>query len=271
VARVRCRNRNSGRRMPDSPETTRPGPEARQKTIDALCESFARDEMEVDELETRLEMVHRATSGEQLQLIVADLAPAPPPAKRVSGASATGASATGNSAGASAAAVSRATTSPSSISPDLAPRPTLPDDRIRDHSVIVGIMGGGERSGSWIPARNNWAVGVMGGCELDFRDAQLGSGVTEVRVLAIMGGVEILAPPDVHVECSGIGIMGGFGVSTHYHPPADPDAPVLRVTGVAIMGGAGVTVRYPGETAREARYRLKAEKKARKLLAREGQ
>jgi hypothetical protein len=150
-------------------------------------------------------------------------------------------------------------------------RPTLPDDRIRDHSVIVGIMGGGERSGSWIPARNNWAVGVMGGCELDFRDAQLGSGVTEVRVLAMMGGVEILAPPDVHVECSGIGIMGGFGVSTHYRPPAHPDAPILRVTGVAIMGGAGVTVRYPGETARDARVRLKAEQKARKLLARGGQ
>ncbi len=251
--------------MPDSKETTQPAPEARQNTIDALCESFARDEMEVSELETRLEMVHRATSAEQLQLIVADLAPAPP--KRALGASAPGAS----QAGASAAAVSRVTTPPTSISPDLARRPTLPDDRIRDHSVIVGIMGGAERSGSWIPARNNWAVGVMGGCELDFRDAQLGSGVTEVRVLAMMGGVEILAPPDVHVECSGMGIMGGFGVSTHYRPPADPDAPVLRVTGLAIMGGAGVTVRYPGETARDARVRLKAEQKARKLLARGGQ
>ncbi len=243
--------------MPDSKETTQPAPEARQNTIDALCESFARDEMEVGELETRLEMVHRATSAEQLQLIVADLAPAPVPPKRAPGAT--------------AAAVSRVPTPPTSISPDLAMRPTLPDDRIRDHSVVVGIMGAGERSGSWIPARNNWAMGVMGGCELDFRDAQLGSGVTEVRVLAIMGGVEILAPPDVHVECSGIGIMGGFGVSTHYRPPAHPDAPILRVTGVAIMGGAGVTVRYPGETARDARVRLKAEQKARKLLAKGGQ
>ncbi len=266
MARVRCRNRNSGRRMPDSKETIQPAPEARQNTIDALCESFARDEMEVGELETRLEMVHRATSAEQLQLIVADLAPALVPPKRA-GASQAGAS----EEGASAAAVSRVTPPPTSLSPDLPQRPTLPDGRIRDHSVIVGIMGGGERSGSWIPARNNWAVGVMGGCELDFRDAQLGSGVTEVRVLAIMGGVEILAPPDVHVECSGIGIMGGFGISTHYRPPAHPDAPILRVTGVAIMGGAGVTVRYPGETARDARVRLKAEQKARKLLARGGQ
>ena len=36
-------------------ETTRPAPETRQKIIDALCESFARDEMEIGELEKRLE------------------------------------------------------------------------------------------------------------------------------------------------------------------------------------------------------------------------
>jgi hypothetical protein len=247
--------------MPELSETTRPAPEARQETIDALCESFARDELEMGELETRLEMVHRAQTGEQLSVILADLTPAPVPAKH---------EAQREVAASRKVAASRATIHPSSPALDLAPCPTLPDDRIPDHSVIIGIMGGGERSGSWIPARNNWAVGVMGGCQVDFRDAQLGSGATEVRVLAVMGGVEILAPPDIHVEYSGIGIMGGFGVDTHYRPPAHPDAPILRVTGLAIMGGVRVTVRYPGETARDAKYRLKAEHKARKLLERGG-
>ena len=253
--------------MPELSETTRPAPEARQETIDALCESFARDELEMGELETRLEMVHRAQTGEQLSVILADLTPAPVPAKHEAKREV---AASRKVAASREVAASRATIHPSSPAPDLAPRPTLPDDRIPDHSVIVGIMGGGERSGSWIPARNNWAVGVMGGCQVDFRDAQLGSGATEVRVLAVMGGVEILAPPDIHVEYSGIGIMGGFGVDTHYRPPAHPDAPILRVTGLAIMGGVRVTVRYPGETARDAKYRLKAEHKARKLLERGG-
>ncbi len=237
----------------DSTETTGLAPDARQKTIDALCDSFARDELEIGELETRLEMAHRAQTAEQLSLILADLPPPPVP---------------GSVPAKREAAAGTAMGGPASPSSDLAPRPTLPDDRISDHSVIVGIMGGGARSGSWIPAKNNWAMGLMGGCELDFRDAQLGSGVTEVRVLAVMGGVEILASPDVHVECSGIGIMGGFGVSSHYRPPTHPDAPILKVTGLAIMGGAGVTVRYPGETARDARLRLKSERKARKLLER---
>ena len=228
-------------------ETTRPAPETRQKIIDALCESFARDEMEIGELEKRLELVHQAETADQLGLILADL-PIPPVAVKLEGAA-------------------------SSPSSDLAPRSTLPDDRIPDHSVIVGIMGGGARSGTWIPAENNWALGVMGRCKLDFREAQLGAGVTEVRVLALMGGVEIIAPPDVQVESSGVGIIGRFGISNRYRPPTYPDAPVLRVTGLAFMGGASVTVRRPGETERDARHRWhssKAEQKARKPLEKGG-
>ncbi len=156
---------------------------------------------------------------------------------------------------------------PVSVKHDLAVRTTLPADQISETSVIVGIMGGGSRSGSWIPAKNNWAVGVMGGCDLDFREAQLGPGVTEIRAFAVMGGVSVVVPPDVRVECSGIGIMGGFDHEPTVISTADPHAPVIRVTGVAIMGGVEVTVRHPGETARDARVRLKAERKAQRRIA----
>ena len=92
-------------------------------------------------------------------------------------------------------------------------------------------------------------------------------GVTEVRGFAIMGGVSVLVPPDVRVECSGIGIMGGFDHKPTVISTTDPEAPVIRVTGVAIMGGVEVTVRYPGETARDAQMRLKAERKAQRRIA----
>ena len=98
--------------------------------------------------------------------------------------------------------------------------------------MIVGIMGGGQRSGAWTPAKCNWAVGVMGGCGLDFREVQLGLGVTEIRALAIMGGVQVVVPPDV-----------------------------------AIMGGVEVAVRCPGETPLDAQVRLKAERKAQRRIA----
>ena len=112
----------------------------------------------------------------------------------------------------------------------------------------------------------NWAVSVLGGCKLDLREAQLGPGVTEVRVLGILGGIDVLVPPDVRVECSGIGILGGFGHHGAADSTQDPDAPVIRVSGLAILGGVSVKVRHPGESARDARIRRRAERKAKKLL-----
>ena len=77
----------------------------------------------------------------------------------------------------------------------------------------------------------------------------------------------MLVPLDVRVECSGIGIMGGFDHKTTVTSTTDPKAPIIRVNGVAIMGAVEVTVRYPGETARDARLRLKAERKALRQIA----
>ena len=209
-----------------------PGQEVRQKTIDVLCESFARDEMDVEEFEQRLELVDRADSMVQLRAILADLPSATLPVTSVA----------------------------------LAPRPTPPPESIPGHSVVVGVLGGGGRAGAWVAARNNWAVSVLGACKVDLREAQLGPGVTEVRVLGILGGVDVLVPPDVRVECSGIGILGGFGHDGALASNQDPDAPVIRVSGLAILGGVGVNVRHPGESARDARLRSKADRKAKKLI-----
>ena len=60
--------------------------------------------------------------------------------------------------------------------------------------------------------------------------------------------------------------MGGFGHEGALASTRDADAPVIRVTGLAILGGVGVKVRLPGESARDARLRRKAERKAKKLL-----
>ena len=212
--------------------------DARQTAIDVLSEAFAQDQIDVEEFEQRVELVGLAKTMEHLRTIVADLPPPPATA---------------------------ATTAPGGR--EVVLRPTLPPDQVPGDSVIVGIMGGGSRKGAWIPARTNWAVGVMGGCDLDFREAQLGPGVTEIRAFALMGGVSVVVPPDVRVECSGIGIMGGFDHKTTVTSTTDPGAPVIKVTGLAIMGGVEVTVRHTGETARDARLRLRAEKKAQKRLA----
>src|SRR5690606_8880902 len=98
--------------------------------------------------------------------------------------------------------------------------------------------------GVWNPPANLYVVAVMGGSLLDFRDAQLGPGVTNVIVVAIMGGVEIVVPPGLRVESNGIGIMGGFEHAGHHQVETPSgDGPVLRISGVAIMGGVEIKER----------------------------
>ena len=131
---------------------------------------------------------------------------------------------------------------------------------------MVAALGGVERKGRWIPARQNYSISVMGGMTLDFREALLPPGETDVWIFAVMGGAEIIVPPGLNVESDGVAIMGGWEHMEDSVVSSDPDAPVLRIRGVAIMGGVEVTIRYPGETGREAKKRLRFERKRRKQL-----
>jgi hypothetical protein len=129
-------------------------------------------------------------------------------------------------------------------------------------------MGGAERRGSWTPPRQLNVIAVMGGVELDFREARFAPGVTEVTCFAMMGGIEITVPPGVHVETSGMGLMGGFAHSGSADAPADPNAPVLRIGGVAIMGGVELNVRFPGENRGDARRRERLQRAERRAIRR---
>ena len=66
-------------------------------------------------------------------------------------------------------------------------------------------------------------------------------GVTEVVVTAILGGVEIIAPPGADVESDGFALMGEFTHLAHRSP--HPRSPVLRVRGFSLMGGVKVKIK----------------------------
>ncbi len=212
--------------------------QSRQVTIEALCEHFANDAMEVEEFERRVEAVHRATTSEQLKELLRDL----PGGNLPTAASRAPAPAPPRSHGVTDAA------------------------HVKESQVVLAILGGSSRKGSWTPARTNYAVAVMGGTELDFREAQMPPGVTSVQVFAMWGGVEIIVPPGMRVESHGIGLMGGFDHAQDGGADVDPDSPVLRITGLAVMGGVDITARYPGESAREAKRRRRLEAKERRRL-----
>jgi len=106
---------------------------------------------------------------------------------------------------------------------------------------VVAILGGSARKGQWEPPAYLRVLAVMGGVELDFREAELYEGETVVDILAIMGGVNIIVPPDIDVETSGLGLMGGF--ASFSNRAEETGAPLLRIKGTAIMGGVEVKLK----------------------------
>lgn len=221
--------------------------DTRQRTIDALCEHFASDSISLDEFEVRVDAAHRAETLADLRKLLSDL---PSPNTAVS------ATAPGSD--------------PSPVPVQAIGREVARQELVRDNQFVVGIFGGPSRKGGWIPARHVWSMALMGGVELDFREALLGPGVTEVSVLAVWGGVEIIVPPDLQVEFNGMGFMGAFDCSEEVGRVFNPDAPILKINGLAVMGGAEVTVRHSGESAREAKLRKKLAKKERRRRLRGG-
>jgi hypothetical protein len=110
----------------------------------------------------------------------------------------------------------------------------------------IAIMGGLERRGDWVVPQRMTVVAIMGGANLDMRQAKFAAREVVVTVNAIMGGAEIIVPPHVHVVMEGVGIMGGYaGPSGKVAEELDENSPTLRVKGVAIWGGVSVSRRRP--------------------------
>lgn len=106
---------------------------------------------------------------------------------------------------------------------------------------LVAVMGADEARGRWRPAPHTTAIAVMGGVDVDLRDAEVDPDGFTLSTVAVMGGVDVIVPDGMAVEVGGFAIMGAREVSAVQ--PADPDAPVIRIQAYALMGG--VEIRNP--------------------------
>lgn len=104
--------------------------------------------------------------------------------------------------------------------------------------VAIAVMSGSQRSGQWVVPATFGAFALMGGVELDLRQARFSEREVTIQAYAVMGGVSIVVGEDIEVDVSGIGFMGGF--DDRATGPGVPGAPRLRVTGFALMGGVEV-------------------------------
>ena len=114
----------------------------------------------------------------------------------------------------------------------------VPDAPRRQRRWVVAIMGGEQRKGRWQPARRTNAIAVMGGVDIDLREAQLADGA-EILAVPIMGAVTVVVPEGVSVEMSGFALMGGNSGPDDALPPV-ANAPLVRVRAFSLMGGVDV-------------------------------
>ncbi len=112
--------------------------------------------------------------------------------------------------------------------------------------LTFAMMSGTDRKGRWTPSRRHVAVAWMGGAHLDFREAVLQPGVTDVFCYTMWGGIEIAVPPGLDVEVSGAAIMGGLSRVAQESGSTDPRRPRLHIHAFALMGGIEVRSIAPG-------------------------
>ena len=204
----------------------------RERAVEVLMEHFSNDVMDLEEFEGLLDAVNGCSTASELRELLRKL----PPLESSNPAT--------------------------YMIPAQGGEPVVVDaDRVRDHGFLISVLGGTDRAGRWIPARKTFAVGVLGGISLDFREALLGPGMTDLNVLAVLGGVEIIVPPGMDVEVDGMALCSGFEDQTDAPLRRDPDVPTLRVRGLALLGGVGVEVRLPGETPKQAKRRRRLERR----------
>ncbi len=220
---------------------------AREETITLLSECFARDVLTVEDFERRAELVHGARTMLELGAAIEGIRTGGLPSR---------------TGGAAPGALPRA-------APGVAAPVRASAASVGDYDRAIAVFSETKRAGAWTPARRNTVVAAMGSAVIDLREARLGSGQTVVTAFALMGGVEVIVPPGVHVECAGSAIFGAFEQRKEYATAlVAPDAPVVRVSGFAIFGGVEIERREIGESSRDAKRRRRREKKEMKRLRR---
>jgi class 3 adenylate cyclase len=185
----------------------------RDRTVNMLREHVVEGRLTLDEFSERAGSALQAKTRGELDAVTADL-PTPPE--------------------------QRDRLAPSMTAPALSPR--------KSGRWHVAILSGHSTKGRWRIGGKTKAIAVMGGCELDLRQAEIEGPEVEISAVAFWGGIDIIVPEGFDVELRGFSLMGGRSLKIK-DVPVVPGSPRIVVRGFAIMAGIEVKSR-PNRTAR---------------------
>jgi hypothetical protein len=102
---------------------------------------------------------------------------------------------------------------------------------------LTAVMGGATRRAVGTALQRAELCAVMGGLELDLREAQPAAGRIVVDAFACMGGIEIIVPETWRVQSDEIVPIAGAFEDRTLHSGDEPPACTLVLKGTAMMGG----------------------------------
>ena len=202
----------------------RPIDAVREQTIDQLILNYGHDKLSLAAFERRLEAALDATEQSELVALTADLDLQSDPTysakkrKHLFG-----------------------------VDVDVEEEP-------EDIEYMIDVLSGVDRSGPWTVPSELRVFNLMGGTDIDFSDATFSHRVTRVKVLCVMGGVDIKVPEGVNVTAKAFCILGGVGNKARGRH--DPDAPTLIIEGLVLLGGVDIKVKVKKKSTKERLLRF---------------
>jgi len=107
-----------------------------------------------------------------------------------------------------------------------------------DHASVFSVLGSCRRRWGKAVFRSAEAVCVMGGFELDLRDALMGAeGTAQIELFVIMGGLHVLVPQNWTVISNVVPILGGIDDKTRTNSSTTQQ---LILRGTVLMGGVEI-------------------------------
>jgi len=102
----------------------------------------------------------------------------------------------------------------------------------------LALVGSSKSSrGPWRSARKWRSVAIFGSTEVDFRQAQLPEGVTEVVLFSLFGANHLIVRSDMPVTITGLSLLGSRTMRRSLAKQMPPlTAKSLRVSGMNILG-----------------------------------
>ena len=104
---------------------------------------------------------------------------------------------------------------------------------------MVAILAGSHRRGRFRAVGSINAISIMGGDEIDLREAEIEGGELTLNLVAVLGGANIYIPDTVELDVGGFSLLGGNTEVGSERPPR-PGAPVIRLRAWNLLGGATI-------------------------------